>query len=191
MGLTLHPFDLATNKILAVAGRMEPIDFIDSFNAHKHIQHLGLLGCAACGPKGKDPGYSPLGLLDDAGRSTIYSLEELSMLKFDGPPPDFSAMLHEWKRIVKESRSLVEAMPVDKIGLCLVDKNGSLYKFESLEKLSDDLANDSIKTLSGSIKSAIPRIYAPTSDHPVNLPTESVLARPRRQKENGDIPMPL
>ena len=32
MGLVLHPLDLATNKILAMAGRMEPRDWIDVLN---------------------------------------------------------------------------------------------------------------------------------------------------------------
>lgn len=30
LGLTLHPFDLATSKVLALVGRVEPPDFVDT-----------------------------------------------------------------------------------------------------------------------------------------------------------------
>ena len=33
LGLTLHPFDLATNKVLALVGRVEPRDFVDTLTA--------------------------------------------------------------------------------------------------------------------------------------------------------------
>lgn len=49
MGLTLHPFDLATNKVLAMAGRLEPRDWIDVINCDERIQPFGFLVWAACG----------------------------------------------------------------------------------------------------------------------------------------------
>jgi len=52
LGLALHPFDLATNKVLAMAGRLEVRDFIDLVTCCEHIQPLGYLVWAACG---KDP----------------------------------------------------------------------------------------------------------------------------------------
>ena len=36
-GLTLHPFDLATNKVLAMAGRLEVRDWIDVIACHERI----------------------------------------------------------------------------------------------------------------------------------------------------------
>ncbi|HUE83536.1 MAG TPA: hypothetical protein VMM84_15630, partial [Pyrinomonadaceae bacterium] len=42
-GLTLHPFDLATNKVLALVGRLEARDWIDVMNCHDRIQRLGYL----------------------------------------------------------------------------------------------------------------------------------------------------
>ncbi len=50
---SLHPFDLATNKTLALIGRLEPRDWIDLIACHDRIQQLGFLCWAACG---KDPG---------------------------------------------------------------------------------------------------------------------------------------
>jgi len=57
LGLVLHPFDLATNKVLALAGRLEARDWIDVLNCHEYIQPLGYLVWAACG---KAPGFSPI-----------------------------------------------------------------------------------------------------------------------------------
>jgi hypothetical protein len=60
LGLTLHPFDLATNKVLALVGRLEVRDWVDLIHASERIQPLGYLAWAACG---KDPGFSPLGIV--------------------------------------------------------------------------------------------------------------------------------
>ena len=56
LGLTLHPFDLATNKVLALVGRLEVRDWIDAISSHGRLQPLGYLLWAACG---KDPGSVP------------------------------------------------------------------------------------------------------------------------------------
>ena len=66
LGLTLHPFDLATNKLLAMVGRLEVRDWVDAINADRRLQPLGYLLWAACG---KDPGYSPGSLLAHARRT--------------------------------------------------------------------------------------------------------------------------
>jgi hypothetical protein len=48
-GLTLHPFDLATNKVLALVGRVEARDWVDVIHCGERIQPLGYLAWAACG----------------------------------------------------------------------------------------------------------------------------------------------
>jgi hypothetical protein len=40
-GLTLHPLDLATNKLLAIVGRREVRDWIDIVECHDKVQPLG------------------------------------------------------------------------------------------------------------------------------------------------------
>ena len=42
-GLVLHEVDLAINKVLTLAGRDEPRDFVDILHAHEHILPLGAL----------------------------------------------------------------------------------------------------------------------------------------------------
>ncbi len=65
MGFTLHPIDLATNKLLAMVGRLEVRDWIDVLNCDMKLQPLGYLVWAACG---KDPGFNPRSLLAAAQR---------------------------------------------------------------------------------------------------------------------------
>lgn len=84
LGLVLHPFDLATNKTLALIGRLEIRDWIDMITCHHHMQPLGYLAWAACG---KDPGFSPLAILEQASRSGRYAEIELEELAFEGERP--------------------------------------------------------------------------------------------------------
>jgi hypothetical protein len=79
LGLVLHPFDLATSKVLALVGRVEPRDFVDTLTCDREVQPLGLLAWAACG---KDPGFSPAAILEQSARSVRYSQAELDGLDF-------------------------------------------------------------------------------------------------------------
>ena len=54
LGLTLHPYDLATNKLLALAGRLEVRDWVDLVNCDERIQPLGFLAWGACGKDAED-----------------------------------------------------------------------------------------------------------------------------------------
>ena len=42
-GYMLHPIDLAVNKLLALVGRDEPRDFLDTLYVHHTVLALGLL----------------------------------------------------------------------------------------------------------------------------------------------------
>jgi hypothetical protein len=46
VGWVLHPVDLAVNKVLALAGRDEPRDFIDTLYLHESVLPLGALAWA-------------------------------------------------------------------------------------------------------------------------------------------------
>ncbi len=83
-GLTLHPYDLATNKVLAMVGRLEARDWVDVISAHERVQHLGLLLWGACG---KDPGFGPGAILNHARRSARYTRDELLELSFEETRP--------------------------------------------------------------------------------------------------------
>jgi hypothetical protein len=116
LGLVLHPFDLATNKALALAGRLEIRDWIDLVTCHEQIQPLGYLAWAACG---KDPGFSPFTILEQAGRSGRYTTAELEELSFDGPPPDLAELLRKWHSLLEEAREVVAILLAGQVGACL------------------------------------------------------------------------
>jgi hypothetical protein len=47
LGMMLHPFDLATNKVLALVGRVAARDWIDIITCHERLSPFGLLAWAA------------------------------------------------------------------------------------------------------------------------------------------------
>jgi hypothetical protein len=134
LGLTLHPFDLATNKVLALVGRLEIRDWIDVQESAEKIQPLGLLAWAACG---KDPGFSPLAILNEAARSSHYSAEELDRLDFAGNPPDLAALSVRWKELLKTAHQMIELLPAEHAGQCLLEADGKLFSgdLSKLERL--------------------------------------------------------
>jgi hypothetical protein len=154
LGLVLHPFDLATNKVLALAGRLEIRDWIDMITCHERIQPLGYLVWAACG---KDPGFSPLTILEQAGRSGRYTTAELEGLSFDGPPPDLADLLRRWHSIVREAREVVGVLPAEHVGTCVLHRQGDLYRGD-LAQLRRDLATDNLVFHLGTIRGAYPQI---------------------------------
>lgn len=81
-GYQLHPIDLATNKVLALAGRDEARDLLDVLHLHEHLLELGPLVWAAAG---KDPGFSPLSLLELLRRRGKVRPEELARLHLTEP----------------------------------------------------------------------------------------------------------
>jgi hypothetical protein len=64
-GYVLHLLDLATNKVLALAGRFEARDFIDAIYSERQGIALGLLAWAAAG---EDPGPTPTLILENCRR---------------------------------------------------------------------------------------------------------------------------
>jgi len=116
LGLTLHPFDLATNKVLAMAGRLEPRDWIDLQTCHRALQPLGYLVWAACG---KDPAFSPVGLLQEVRRASRYTQAELDLLDFEGSPPNATQLASEWHAMLRQADAICELLPADQAGTCV------------------------------------------------------------------------
>lgn len=155
-GLTLHPFDLATNKILAMAGRLEARDWIDVISCHDCIQNIGCLFWAACG---KDPGFSPTSLLTEAKRGAHYSAEEISQLSFEGSPPDAHELGKRWHDMMKEAEHIIGLLPAEHVGACVLDGNGDLFRGDPT-LLSDALQGDGVSYHRGTIRGALPSIKA-------------------------------
>ena len=156
LGLTLHPFDLATNKVLALVGRLEIRDWLDVLTCHERIQPLGYLAWAACG---KDPGFSPAAILEQAGRSGRYTQHELDGLAFAGPPPELAAASRAWHAMLGQAREIVGLLPADEAGKCVLERRGLLYAGPP-DRVVADLAAGTLIFHEGSIRGAFPRIAA-------------------------------
>ena len=113
-GFRLHDADAATNKLLALAGRTEIRDFIDVMHLLKNYLSLGALAWAACG---KDAGFTPEFLLDQANRHTACNQNDLNRLQLHGTL-DAVALKREWLDAIEEARVLVSKLPPDEVG-CL------------------------------------------------------------------------
>lgn len=154
-GLTLHPFDLATNKVLALVGRLEVRDWVDTMLCDERVQPLGFLAWAACG---KDPGFSPALILEHAARSH-YSGDEVRALAFTGATPDAVALSRRWHAILDAGRQVIEALPAAESGKCVLARSGSLFTGVGSE-LANALRNDELCFHAGSIRGALPRIVS-------------------------------
>ncbi|MBI2431309.1 MAG: nucleotidyl transferase AbiEii/AbiGii toxin family protein [Candidatus Hydrogenedentes bacterium] len=113
-GYILHPVDLATNKVLALAGRDEARDFLDVLYAHEEILPLGALIWAACG---KDPGFTPHSLLELLKRRGKYRPEDFSRLHL-ALPVDIVTVKRQWREALEDAEDFVNSRPQDEIG-CL------------------------------------------------------------------------
>ena len=157
-GLALHPFDLATNKVLALVGRVEVRDWIDAITCHEKLQPFGFLVWAACG---KDPGLTPTFILEQASRSAHYSRDEIASLAFDGPPPDPTVLGVKWRAILSDAARTIAALPEDAIGCCVMKRDGHLFA-GAVDTIPAALAGGLLIFHSGCIRGAWPRI-APQS----------------------------
>lgn len=154
LGLALHPFDLATNKVLALVGRLEVRDWIDVMASDERIQPLGYLAWAACG---KDPGFGPRAILEGAARSGRYSADEVAQLAFDGPPPDAAHLARRWHRVLEAATDVVSALPPARTGTCVLTPEGHLFRGQ-VEALTRALVSGSVLFHEGRIRGTLPQI---------------------------------
>ena len=114
VGFVLHPIDLAVNKVLALAGRDEARDVLDALHFHHNMLVFGGLCWAACG---KDPGFTPLSLLDLLQRRGRVREEDLARLDLT-EALDLHALKRDWLEALDSVEPFVESRPPGEIG-CL------------------------------------------------------------------------
>jgi hypothetical protein len=122
-GFQLHPIDLATNKVLALAGRDEPRDLVDTLYLHRNILELGPLVWAAVG---KDPGFSPLSLLELLRRRGRIRPEELARLHLSAPM-DVRQVKEEWMAALQSAETFVASRPPDEVGCLYFDPDAGRF----------------------------------------------------------------
>ncbi|HNV02668.1 MAG TPA: hypothetical protein PLE61_02430 [Vicinamibacterales bacterium] len=154
LGLVLHPFDLATSKVLALVGRVEPRDFLDVVNCDREVQPLGYLAWAACG---KDPGFSPAAILEEAARASRYTVDDFQGLDFEGGAPDPGELMRAWHALLGAARFVVNVLPSESAGRAVLDRAGRLFRGD-VDALEAAVASGELRYHSGSIRGALPRI---------------------------------
>lgn len=154
LGMTLHPLDLATNKVLALVGRIEVRDWVDVIECSERLQPLGYLAWAACG---KDPGFGPRTILEHASRSSRYSAEEVSALSFDGPPPDAGELSRRWRAHLADAEATIALLPAEHAGTCVLSTEHEPLQARG-QALSEALQHGAVVFHRGSIRGAWPEI---------------------------------
>lgn len=117
-GLLLHPIDLAVNKVLALAGRDESRDFVDILFVHARV--LVLAGLCWAAP-GKDPGFTPLSLLELLKRRGRYHPEDFARLNLS-EPFDLIAAKETWLTALADAESFARARPGEELGCLYYDE---------------------------------------------------------------------
>lgn len=119
LGFVLHPLDGATNKLLALTGRGELRDYLDVLYLHQRVLGLGALAWAACG---KDAGFTPQFLIEEAQRLVHYPAVRLKSLLLR-EPVDLVDCKRQWLAAVAEASALFLKLPPEEIGCLYLDAN--------------------------------------------------------------------
>ena len=123
-GFTLHPIDLAANKLSALVGRTEPRDWIDVIESIRKLQPLIYLISAACG---KDPGFSPTSMLEYVARRR-YNQLEIDECIIPAGVYDAAELCRFWREEICRAREDALLFPRDKAGTCVLDKRGKPFQ---------------------------------------------------------------
>ena len=116
-GYTLHPVDLAMNKVMAAAGRQSLRDLVDLMTIHERVLSLGAVIWAAVD---KAPGFTPEGLIGWIRRNSNFPRIDWELLKTTEPidPLEFSPRL---RAALKTAEKFVSQMPSSKAGLLFLE----------------------------------------------------------------------
>jgi hypothetical protein len=123
-GYMLHPIDLATNKVMAAAGRRKTPDAVDLLTINEHILPLGGVIWAAVE---KSPGYTPEGLISEIRRHAYSYREEDLRAVISKEMLDLKIFHSRLRVVLDEAEAFVLRMPTEKIGLLFL-KDGKIVQ---------------------------------------------------------------
>lgn len=136
-GYVLHPVDLAINKILALAGRDEPRDYLDVLHAHDTILPLAGLIWAACG---KDPGFTPDTLLELIRRKGKYRDEDFRRLRLN-VEINLVSLKNRWILLLDEAQQALNVLPHDDVGCLYYEINARKFILPSPDQLKSTVVH--------------------------------------------------
>lgn len=119
-GYLLHLADLATNKVLALAGRGEVRDYLDVLQLDREYLGLGALMWAACG---KDPGLTPDLLLQGTNRHSRHQPIDLEREHL-ARPVDLRELKRQWLDARRHAEDLFERLPEADLGCLYIAPSG-------------------------------------------------------------------
>lgn len=154
LGLTLHPLDLATNKVLDAIGRLEVRDWVDLIESCRKLQPLGLLAWAACA---KDPGFNPRSIVELAARAGRYSQPEVDTLSFTGRPPDAGELGRAWHAELDRARAMVPLLPAAEAGKLVLRTDGEAFR-GGVDELRSALSGGALRFHAGRPRGAWPDV---------------------------------
>ncbi|MGH7959487.1 MAG: hypothetical protein ACREH8_21105 [Opitutaceae bacterium] len=120
LGYRLHWADLATNKILAGAGRVAVRDFVDLVFLHEGWLSLGALAWAGTA---KDPGLSPLFILNELVRNSRYRPEDLQDVRLNRAVT-LTELKQTFVAAVQAAQELINRLPAHEVGCLYLDRAG-------------------------------------------------------------------
>ena len=95
-------------------------DYLDLIYLHRSYLQLGALAWAATG---KDPGMSPLLVLNELHRHTRYQPEDLAEVRLR-EPVSLQELRGEWLEMFRAARELVVGLPAQDVGCLYLDAHG-------------------------------------------------------------------
>jgi hypothetical protein len=122
-GYCLHPADVATNKVLALAGRSEVRDYLDILYLHENYLSLGAVCWAA---SGKDQGLTPWMILDFARRHVKFREDDLARERLTRPVR-LTDLREAWTRAAAEAETWFARLPAADVGCLYLGPDGKPF----------------------------------------------------------------
>ena len=149
-GLLLHPVDLAINKMLALAGRDEARDFVDILFIHTRVLPIAALVWAAVG---KDPGFTPLSLLEMLKRRGRNRPEDFARLHL-AVPFDMTKVKTQWLGALDDADAFARAAPPEDAGCLYYSVTTRDFVLPSI----DDITSTRVVPHFGQLGGVLPRL---------------------------------
>lgn len=123
-GYRLHDVDLAINKCLALANRTALRDALDMMEQDRDVLSLPAAVAASCG---KDPGFTPLLMIEMMRRHSQFSPPDLQLESLTRPI-DPIRLKRDLTARFDAAEAVLRDLPADDVGCLFLDARGQVLK---------------------------------------------------------------
>ncbi|MBX7144868.1 MAG: hypothetical protein K1X79_10490 [Oligoflexia bacterium] len=131
LGYRLHDVDLAANKCLALANRIEIRDIIDLIQLQETVLSVAASCWAACG---KDPGFTPKMMLDCMRRNSIIDPQQLAAESLVHPI-DPVELKRKWREILDAAEDQIASLPSADLGCIYLSSKGDVLRTPTIKNI--------------------------------------------------------